>query len=356
MELNPDEGRCLLALDALLGTAPLPERFAAMDATARSSRVLRVGAARMARASLRWMVHGGGWRERALLRGGRRARGRAWDASLTGDFALRFTRASLDLWTHCMEVIPTLRDEEDAEARRSLRARLRRVAVANGAGDHLLAALALDARLGLSAADERARVGALRRVSPLAAALRPDGGWEPANTAALRALLGGPDARIVECAQDRLTDAWVGAASAARGAQGLDEATRAWTALGDVLRAWCELTDAQRRLDLARPVVQGVARITDALAAGGAEGVRDQLRPREAVRAIAARDALYAAARGVLEVGEDLLRRRGVLAQERYGDDRYEESQVFLAEVDATLAPRRATLQGLTRALSSRVG
>jgi hypothetical protein len=45
-----------------------------------------------------------------------------------------------------------------------------------------------------------------------------------------------------------------------------------------------------------------------------------------------------------------------VLAQERYGDDRYEESQVYLAEVDATLAPRRATLQGLTRALSSRVG
>ena len=356
MRLEPDEGRCLLALDALLGASPLPERFAAMGTEARSSRVLQVGAARMARASLRWMVHGGGWRERALLRGGRRARGRVWDASLTGDFALRFTRASLDLWTHCMEVIPALRDEDDADARRSLRARLRRGGVAKGGGDHLLAALALDARLGLSAADERARVGALRRMSPLAAALRPDGGWEPANTAALRALLGGPDARIVECAQDRLTDAWVRAARAARETRGVDEATRAWTALGDVLRAWCEVTDGLRRLDLARPAVQALARITDDLAPVGPEGVRDHLRPREPVRAIAARDALYDAARGVLEVGEDLLRRRGVLAQERYGDDRYEESQVYLAEVDATLAPRRATLQGLTRALSSRVG
>lgn len=356
MRLEPDEGRCLLALDALLGAVPLPERFTAVAPTARSSRVLRVGAARMARASLRWMVHGGGWRERALLRGGRRARGRAWDASLTGDFSLRFTRASLDLWTHCMEVVPALREEEDPEARRSLRARLRRVAVAKGAGDHLLAALALDARLGLAAADERARVGALRRVSPLAAALRPDGGWEAANTAALRALLGGTDARLVECAQDRLADAWVGAASAARNALGLEEATRAWTSLGDVLRAWCEVTDGLRRLDLARPAAQALARISDALAVGGAEGVRERLRPREAVRSLAARDALYDAARGVLEVGEALLRRRGALAQERYGDDRYEESQVFLAEVDATLAPRRATLQGLTRALSSRVG
>lgn len=356
MRLEPDEGRCLQALDALLGAAPLPERFSAVEPTARSSRVLRVGAARMARASLRWMVHGGGWRERAVLRGGRRARGRAWDASLTGDFALRFTRASLDLWTHCMEVIPALRDEEDAEARRALRSRLRRGAVARGAGDHLLAALALEARLGLSAADERARVGALRRVSPLAAALRPDGGWEPAHSAALRALLGGPDARLVECAQDRLTVAWARAASAARGAQGFDEATRAWTALGEVLRGWCDAADEVRRMDLARPALQALARVTDDLAAGGADGVRDRLRPREAVRAIAARDALYDAARGVLEVGEDLLRRRGVLAQERYGDDRYEESQVFLAEVDATLAPRRATLQVLTRALSSRLG
>jgi hypothetical protein len=356
VRLDRDEARCLLALDALLGAAPLPEGFTAVGVEARSSAVLRVGAARMARASLRWMVHGGGWRERAVLRGGRRARGRAWDASLTGDFALRFTRASLDLWTHFMEVLPALRDEDDPEVRRSLRARLRRSGAATGGGDHLLAALALNARLGLSATDERARVGALRRVSPLAAALRPEGAWEPAMTAALRELLASPAARIVECAQDRLVDAWVRAALAARGAHGTDDATRAWTALGDVLRAWCEVTEVIGRMDLARPAAQSLARIIDHLAAGGAEGVRDRLRPREAVRAIATRDALYDAARGVLEVGEHLLRRRGVFAQERYGDDRYEESQVFLAEVDATLAPRRATLQGLTRALSSRVG
>ncbi|MFO0628003.1 MAG: hypothetical protein U0325_20680 [Polyangiales bacterium] len=356
MQLSHDEGRCLLALDALLGTTALPARFAVLGADARSSSVLRVGAAHMARASLRWLVHGGGWRERAVLRAGRRARGRAWDATIAGDFALRFTRASLDLWTHGMEVIPALRDEEDAEARRSLRARLRRGGVAKASGDHLLAAMALDARLGLAAADERVRVSALRRMSPLAAALRPDGGWEPAMTAALRVLLGGPDARIVECGQDRLADAWVRAAAGAREAGGRDDATRAWTALGDVLRAWCEVTDGLGRLDLARPAAVALARIVDDLAAVGADGVREHLRPREPVRAIAARDAHYAAARGVLEVGEDLLRRRAVLAQERYGDDRYEESQVFLAAVDATLAPRRATLQGLTRALSSRVG
>ena len=165
-----------------------------------------------------------------------------------------------------------------------------------------------------------------------------------------------PRVALAHPGEDRLAEGWLDGAVRAMAIRDTHAATRAWEALASILRAWCDVVEGGRRMDLARPALVAVTRIAEALADGGLQGARARLVGGVGVRAIGSRDSLFEAVGGVLAVGTQLLDRRAALAQERYGDDRYEESQVFLAEVDATLAPRRATLQGLSRALSSSVG
>jgi hypothetical protein len=58
----------------------------------------------------------------------------------------------------------------------------------------------------------------------------------------------------------------------------------------------------------------------------------------------------------VADVGVRLLRRRDELAGERYGDERYDEAQVYVGEADRVLTPARRQVEGVARALSGVIG
>jgi hypothetical protein len=68
------------------------------------------------------------------------------------------------------------------------------------------------------------------------------------------------------------------------------------------------------------------------------------------------RDALRRALARVVQLGERLLRTRDRLAAEGFGDPRYEESQLLLADVDQLLRPHFPRLDALASALTGRIG
>lgn len=358
IELSRDEGAALDALDAMLGRAAPGRSLPALRLEAPRAALLELGAKRMARAATRWLVEGGGWRERAVLRRGQRARGRAWDPALSAGFGLRFTRASLDLWLVGAVRLGALAPESEAELRRSARAELRRVASTREAatGDWIVAVLARDLAPTLAPREAAAWEAALLRASPLLALMLAREAPDGALLEGLRAAVRSPDARVFECAEARLADAWTLAAREAFEERAVAASTRRWAGLASTMRAWCEVVDEAGRLDLARPVARAVVSIVESLAPQGPEAGRALIVGRVGVRSIASRDALLAAVTSALDVGEWLLRRRGELAEERYGDDRYVESQVFLEDVDGILLPSRSALRALSQALSPRIG
>ncbi|MEZ4391275.1 MAG: hypothetical protein R3A48_09290 [Polyangiales bacterium] len=358
IELSAGEAAALDALDALLGRGALADPRPRLRVESPGEALLGLGAKRMARAAARWLVEGGGWRERVVLREGLRARGRAWDPALSAGFGLRFTRASLDLWLLGAARMGALAPEAEPEARRAARADLRRVAATGdaAAGDWIVAALAHDLSPALAPREAAAWEDALLRASPLLTLMLARAAPDERQAARLRVAVRSPDARVFECAESRLARAWARAAREAYEERAVAASTRRWTSLAATMRAWCEVVDDARRLDLARPVARAVVSIVEALAPEGPEAARAAMVARVGVRSIASRDALLAAVRGALEAGDWLLRRRGEMAQERYGDDRYVESQVFLEDVDGILAPSRSALRALTQALSARIG
>ena len=365
VQFDWQEGEALRFLDILLGRGRPDALLEPVTLDPIRPELLHHGAARIARGCVRWLVEGGGWRVRRVLRGGRRVEGRAWDPTLGEGFALRFTDASRALWLDGMAVIPGLIGRggarEGGEARtlrRALGALIPRSPTATG--DWVLGAAASEVVPGLrlAARDEAALRRALRAMSPLETLLRPSSEETPEGfRAAAARLVEGADARVLECAGDRVARAWSDRAAALMRAD--EEATAsgpAWAALGDAMRALCEAADARERGDLCRPAMRALqAMLGTSLAAGG-EALRARFSRARGITSMRERDALLDAVGRVAGVGAWLIRQRASLAAERYGDPRYAEAQVFVGDFDAILGPVRRELEGLSRALSSELG
>jgi hypothetical protein len=263
-----------------------------------------------------------------------------------------------------MSTLPALagRTELAGGDRARLRARIRRAAPQGptGSGDWIVGALAAAASedLRLSPEDLAIYQGLLRAVSPVVRLTHPDeGGDADALAASLAPLAARVDARVMECAEDRVAAAWSARGSALLGAAFVRDLTAArWTALGAAMRAWCAACDDARRMDLARAAAKAVSALIPRLLAPGPQALRARLSRAPGLRSVAERDALLGAVRSVVDVGAWLLRRRDVLAGERYGDDRYEEAQVFLRDVDGALGASRRGVLELSRALSDQIG
>ena len=71
---------------------------------------------------------------------------------------------------------------------------------------------------------------------------------------------------------------------------------------------------------------------------------------------MAERDQAMQAAAGVADLGPRLLQLRDQMAARGYGDDRYEEAQLYLADADDILAPARERVLLVAHALSGRLG
>lgn len=359
------EGQALDLLAALLGRGRGDLYARALPFTPRRE-LLEAGSRRIANMGMRWMLEGGGWRDRIFLRDRTRAHGRVWDGSLGAGFELRYTPASLRLWLECAKLLPEMAEKgvtgATGEAERKPRKGLQALTLADGTatGDWVFFALAMRGleSFRLDRGDLVALQRKLRFASPLAALLYPD---TALNETELRLrfakLTHASAARLVECGETRLARAWAQQAEAAmKSREAPGELTQRWTVLGRTLALWLEAIDRARRLDLARSLLYFVADVTRTVFAAGGESVRAQLAATPGIRSLTERDALLKAVASVADLATALQRRRDALAAERYGDERYEESQVLLRDYEEILQPARRQAEGVARALSGTIG
>ena len=356
------EGQALDVLAALLGRGRGDLYARALPFTPRRE-LLEAGSRRIANMCMRWMLEGGGWRDRIFLRNRTRAHGRVWDAGLGSGFELRYTAASMRLWVECARLLPEMAEKgvtgATGEAERKPRKGLQALTFADGTGtgDWVFFTLAMRGleSFRLDRGDLVALQRKLRFASPLAALVYPDPALNETELRLRFSKLTHPSAtRLVECAEARLARAWVQQAeSAMKSREAPGELTQRWAVLGRTLSLWLEATDRARRLDLARSLLRFVADTTRTVFAAGGESVRAQLAATPGIRSMSERDALLKA---VADLATALQRRRDELAAERYGDERYEESQVLLRDYEEILQPARRQAEGVARALSGTIG
>jgi hypothetical protein len=363
LELTGAEADLVRVLDVLLDDDPkgrrrLPEQPVVVGAV--RPEVVQAGADRMARAALRFLLRQGGFRARTVLRAGRRVRGRLWDAPLNEGFSLRFSEAARTFWLGAARVLPVLAravspgDERVRQQRRAVRDMIPH---GTATGDWILYALALRRIDGL-VRDPYVRetvARKLRLASPLATLLALDGAADDAEIEERLAPLASPAGqRVLECVDDAL------AASLAAELpldflerEGHAEIVARLASTARVLRTHVALLHRARRLDLTRPLV---AFFSDLCQRTDPAELRQRVAHLVRMEGTRARDEALAGVSRLLEVGHTLLTRRDELAGERYGDERYEEAQLFLGAVDPTLGARRARLVGSILSLSGIVG
>src|SRR4051812_26929245 len=115
--LTSVEGSVLVHLERLIGATagtlpPQPVRLAEPLRPV----VAELGRRRMASAALRFLVEGGGWRSRTVLRpaltgaagAGVRMTGRLWDRALNDGFTLRFSANARAFWLASARHLPAL--------------------------------------------------------------------------------------------------------------------------------------------------------------------------------------------------------------------------------------------------------
>ena len=299
----------------------------------RPSRRLALGAEvnrRVARACTRWLVEQGGLRPRTVLRGGERVRGRVWDPDLAEPPGLRFGRATERFWRGALQHLPVLLGGAGhRERRRRLRAWV--AASETDPGDWLFYALAWPRmrRAGLTEETLAQLEARMCEGSALLALMRLRPGHPTAP------LLQPPMRRVLECSTDAVASAW---------RELLRTPAEPVTAerYAVELNGWLDALDAARRLDLATPVLQALTALPTPI-----DPVAETVAEVGALRARQAR--LYA-------VGARLTRLRDALARVRYGEDRYAEAQLYVADYDAELAEHAPRLMAIERSLSGVVG
>lgn len=358
-----NEGRCLEVLFALLGRPRGDGLMVPAKAEAPRAALLEAGARCITRSVARYLCADEGYRERVVLRDGRRVSGRVWSPSLGRGFTPRYTAASRGFWLAASESLPLLGalDASPEAVRKASRVAAGLVDTdGTASGDWVFFAMAHASLPAFRLASQqmltvqrRLRIG-----SPLAALLYPDTASNPDELRGQYGRLVARDSvRVVECVEARLARAWSAYAAqtwAAR--QSPDDLTQRWSALGRTMHGWLDAVDRAGRMDLARPLLRAAAAIMAGPFAGGGESVRATLATAPGLRNLKERDALLEAAAGVADVAVRLVRRRDELAGERYGDERYEEAQVYVGEADRALTPLRRQVEGVARALSGVIG
>lgn len=328
--------------------------------------LVEVAARRMAVACTR-LLSETGWQEQTVLRGGRRVRGRIWDPRINDGFRLRFTAASYELWIQTTQRLTEVaRDTEVVEgggsskrARRQIR-KIIKIAETD-TGDWLVYALAVR-HLERGHIPAEIREDFTRRLclgSPLATLFALDPRLQDSQhtlAAHLDLLFEGPAVRLLECIPELLAEQWAGQVEATmRHLPGEARAARVGAA-ALVLEGYVERIEARRRLDLARPLCDALARLLAGAWAGDPAATIRKLLADAALPAHGQRDLLRRALARIAGLGERLWALREAMARERYGDRRYEEAQLYLALCDERLRPHLRGLSALASALTGRIG
>lgn len=368
--LTADEGDALAVLDALLGFTRADAVRGAVDVGSEPREAfLRLASRHIAVAVARWMTEGGGHRDRSVLREHRRENGRVWDGALLGDWAPSFSKSSVDFWLGAARNLPALDAERSAiasdgpGARKKRRALKEMFPVTEGGrdGDWVFFMMAHRAVPGFALAPEEERqvLRALRRASPLAGLYALDLQEESSTLAAERVswLLAPGTVRLLECSQERLARSWEQALLALWSrADTVPNLLPLWKALNRALAAYVAAVDAARRCDLLRPLLRMLAVIPSKVMVGGGDVARAKVIALPGWTSIKERDEMLASVRAVTDLGARMNRLREEFILERYGDDRYEEAQLFLRAYAEEFADKRPALDDLSRGLSNAVG
>ena len=360
LSLPVGEADVALVAEQLVGKSR-GERFLQPPTSPEPSPTLRLAVARVLSIGvLRFLLSSGGDKERAVLRSGRRQRGRLWDAGLNADVAAGFSPMAFDLvWNLGTIVLPLAQQRAEQSVLIELSREERRIlkravfSPAQTAFDHAWCVLAMEHRSSLrlpDVVDDVVRRGLLG-ASPLCALFAPD--EVPAADVDVDALCAPALVRLLEVTdvalsaalQRRLRHVW------SRSADGAEFITRCQTftrTVQTLLRA----LDESARLDLLGPVAALLASIPELLP----KDARARLLQRTGVTTMADRDRCVEALQGLCDIALALDDVRFRLQDERYGDERYEEAQLALRVLDDRLTPHRPALAAFTRALSGAVG
>lgn len=358
------EGQALQVLDALLGRGRGDAVTVPVKLPGVSTELARAGSRRIALGVMRFLVEDGGWRERVLLRDGRRLRARVWDAEAGRGFVPRYTEASRTLWLEGAAQLPSLVGSSRTEADRGARKALRKVVPEQSTevGDWVFFHLASRGLGSFRLFDDDLRVlrERLVRQSPVALLLSPRGELSRRELRDAFTRLTTPSTvRVLECIEERVAKQWSAAAMSLWSERMSVAATLRiprWATLGRALEAYLDAVDEAGRLDLARPVLRFASELMATVFTASAEDVRSELSRSAGITSVAQRDELLASVGSVAAAGQRAFALRDRMTAERYGDARYAEAQVYLGDVEALLGGRRRSVEGLSRALSGAIG
>jgi hypothetical protein len=343
------EGYALSILDAL-AAGKRPHPLPAEKALEPSEELIRVGAERLSISMLRSLAAGGS-RERTVLRGGRRVSGRIFDSAVNGGFRLHFTAASKDLWLGITHALLRQRGIEG----------IQQVPVEGTRdGDWLFYATAQQ-NLERIAAEPPADAPIQKRLrsgSPLVvlACLSPAQPQRASVESHVRRLMHPASLRVLECLDDRLLARWdARVRDVVLRAPSVDRLAAGANACASVLESYLACLDGAGRLDLAVTLMRFAVRLATRILDEPADAVRAHLTERLRPRTMRERaDALGAVAR-IAQVGRTLGEHRRRLASIRYGEDRWEEGQLFIASYDAIVAPEAGRVADMALGLSGAI-
>lgn len=372
--LTWQEGQRLDVLGALLGRGqipPLRELAAGLSSGGARPELGRVMMERIVRHCTSELVHRGGWRERTVLRQRRRVSGRIFDADLNHGFDFRFTECTAklaEISTHQLLSISVRWQEtvshgnrQDGTVRGSKRL-VRDLLVIHGTapGDWLFFTILAENITRLPLPDDLADEMATRLCSgsPLLWLLTLGGAGTADNAAQRLSPLVEPHAvRLVECGCDLIRARLHRTLerSLAVHTTSIAAAVRRWTTMAGVLAGWLSALDEHHRLDLARSLMGAMSDF-----ASSARLTRDDLRMMQQriapVRSVQELSQLSGALAGALDIASALSRTRDAMRDERYGDERYEEAQLFLRDFEEIFEPSQARLQQIVRELRGTIG
>ena len=338
-----DEGLWLTALANLLTPYRAPA-FAAPQSVAPSDDVVRAGIHQIATAGLRQLLfHGHGARPHTVLRQGQRRRGTIFDPAMNAEFRLRYSAATRDAWIGLAKEITTLRSGDTGTRRAKRVARETIVVDKTLPGDWLFfwtiaSGLCAEDMLAQDATPLRRRIWTASPLAALAECRRTE-------LEHLRRLLAPSSVRLIELFGPPLRRGWAREFDAFAGATGDVEAMVArGEEVTEVLDSWISVLESAERMDLVQPVLLAIVDFAERLSASSLD-VRRQLTNRFHLRTMAERELALRPYRRLFEIGTRLLERRDAFSRIGYGEERYDEAQLYLHAIDTISASSHETLR-----------
>jgi len=364
LRVTPGEARGLEILDLILRGRQV--RIGADVPTSLRPEVVEVGAQRLLMTSMRLLVEQGGRREQTVLKDGRRVRGRLWDPGVLDELKLEFTAATHGLW---LGLCASLEDfsrsglHAGGGAVRSTARVVRKVVRTRGTapGDWLvytLFLLNLD-KTSISPELQREFRRRLTSGSPLARLFHladPEARTLAHTVERLEPLMSRQSLPMCTCLADLLVDTWSSRIAAIWQASDNGD-FRVQCAMADrLLRAYLQLLRTHQRLDLAVPLMRLVGCLVSEVLPGSPDHERRRALAIHPPQTMDERDQTLLAASRLFDFIPELAQLQGELSQERYGDPRYEQAQVFLQAAEEFLDPHLLRAESLRRGLGGALG